>query len=109
MARNLPSKAIQERIIIEQTGRCAYCNASLGEQPIHWDHFIPYVYLQNNPNDNWVAACKPCNQSKKARIFSSEADLGAFCLEMVSRHGSLADGWPEGPYFANLRHSYGIA
>lgn len=104
-SRKPTSKAIRAKILIEQTGRCAYCNASLADQPIEWDHFIPHVWLQANPNENYVAACKPCNQAKKARYFASEADLTAFCLEMVKSHGSWGDGWPEGAYFEDLGHS----
>lgn len=105
MGRALPKQVIRDRILIEQTGRCAYCNAGLDDQQIEWDHFVPYIYLQNNPDENWVASCRPCNRAKSSRIFASEADLTAFCMEMVSRHGSFGEGWPEGPSFANLRHS----
>ena len=89
---------------MKQMGRCAYCNASLVGEPIEWDHFIPHVWSQTNRNDNYVAACRPCNQAKKARYLASEADLTAFCLEMVKSHGSFSDGWPEGAYFEDIGH-----
>lgn len=100
-----PSQKLKNEILIEQTGRCAYCNSALDEGQIHWDHFIPHAYLQSNPDSNWVAACKSCNLAKSDRHLRSEADLTAFCLDMVKSHGSWGDGWPEWPSFANLRHS----
>ena len=99
------SRKLKDAILIAQTGRCAYCNAGLDEQQIQWDHFIPFAYVQANYDDNWVAACAPCNNYKGSRHLTSEAYLTAFCLEMVKLHGSYGDGWPEGPSFANLRHS----
>ena len=103
--RRKPNLALQRRIIIEQTGRCGYCNSALDEKQIHFDHFIPHAYSQTNSDQNWVAACPDCNLAKSDRHLALEADLTAFCLEMVKLHGSFGDGWPEWPSFANLRHS----
>jgi hypothetical protein len=104
-ARKPTSREVRAKIITEQMGRCAYCNASLAGEPIEWDHFIPHAWQASNANENYVAACRPCNQAKKARYMASEADLTAFCLEMVKSHGSFADGWPDGAYFEDLTHS----
>lgn len=102
----MPSKFIQARIIEEQTGRCGYCNGSLVDVQIHWDHFIPLSWAQSNAEDNWVAACEPCNLAKADRLMTSEADLTDFCLKMVKLHGSIADGWPDGSTTA-FRHLLG--
>lgn len=101
--RGKPSPRIQARLIEEQTGRCGYCNSSLVDQAIEWDHFEPFAYSNTNSIDNWVAACMPCNAKKKDYVFTSETALEAFCLSMVKSHGSLADGWPDGSTTA-FRH-----
>lgn len=90
-----PSR-IKRALIIEQTGRCFYCNISLVGIGIEYDHIIPFSYLGFNPADNWVACCLECNRLKSNRILRSEADLAGFCVEMISRHGSIGEGWPEG-------------
>ena len=36
-----------------------------------WDHLVPYVYLQSNPLDNWVAACQACNGIKTDKVFET--------------------------------------
>lgn len=94
--RRQPNKAIMYKLLVEQDCRCAYCNVSLDEVEIEWDHFLPYGWIRSNPADNWVAACRACNRAKSDRYFASEADLSDFCLEMVSQHGSWGDGVPEG-------------
>ena len=94
--RGKPSPTIQARLIQEQTGRCAYCNASLVDLKIEWDHFEPFAFTNDNSQDNWVASCQKCNRKKKDHVFRSERALEAFCLSMVKAHGSFADGWPDG-------------
>lgn len=91
-----PKKSIMYRLLVEQNCRCAYCNIGLDEVKVEWDHFVPYAWSNSDPDENYVAACRACNQAKKARYFASEADLSDFCLEMVKLHGSWGDGLPEG-------------
>ena len=94
--KHKPSFSVRVEILEEQACRCAYCNVGLWETQIEWDHFIPAAWKQNNSKANMVAACRACNQSKKARYFATEADLRAFCLEMIKNHGSRGIGTPEG-------------
>lgn len=94
--RKRPSKKIQQRILDDQECRCAYCNIGLDEVKIEWDHFVPYAWERSNKDENYVAACKACNQAKKDRYFASEGDLSDFCIAMVKLHGSLGEGYPEG-------------
>jgi hypothetical protein len=101
--RGKPSPAIQAKLIQEQTGRCGYCNSSLADQDIVWDHFEPFAYSYTNSRDNWVAACAKCNGKKNDLIFDSEGALEAFCLSVIKSHGSLAEGWPDGSTTA-FRH-----
>ena len=94
--RALTTPMIKRRVIEDQLGRCAYCNSSLVNVQIHWDHFIPFSYLGHSPENNWVASCGPCNRVKYSRVFSNEKDITQFCLEMIKDHGSFGEGWPEG-------------
>lgn len=87
---------VKRRLIIEQTGRCIYCNCSLVDAAIEYDHFLPFSYSGSNNENNWVASCRKCNRLKSSRVFRSEADISQFCLEMIRAHGSLGDGWPDG-------------
>jgi hypothetical protein len=91
-----PSKSVMYRILVDQDCRCAYCNIGLDEVQVEWDHFVPHAWKAVNNDANYVAACRSCNQLKKARYLASEADLTAFCLEMVKLHGSWGEGLPEG-------------
>lgn len=106
LARRIPSLMIQSQLIETQTGRCGYCNSSLVDQVIEWDHFEPFSYSNDNSRENWVASCQPCNRRKKDHVFRSERALEAFCLSMVKAHGSLGDGWPDGSTTA-FRHLLG--
>ena len=101
--RKMPGSFTQKRIIEEQTGRCGYCNGSLVDVVIQWDHFVPFAYTNTNDEDNWVASCRECNQAKGSRLLASEADLTDFCLAMLKSHGSIGDGWPDGSTTA-FRH-----
>jgi len=97
IGRKLYSKKIKAKILIEQMGRCAYCNASLHERPIQWDHFIPWIYLESSGGkENWVASCPGCNGRKHARIFQDEDSIAEFCVGVIQKHGALGEGWPEG-------------
>lgn len=87
---------IKRKLIIQQTGRCFFCNGSLVDAAIEYDHFVPFAYSGSNHDDNWVASCRRCNRLKSSRIFASEADFSHFCLKMIRGHGSIGEGWPEG-------------
>ena len=79
--RRRPGVATRLRILQEQGGRCFYCGSRFGTyvtrkgrlRPLRpaWDHVIPYVYLQANPDTNWVAACQICNHIKSDRMFQT--------------------------------------
>lgn len=96
MARFYLNNSQKIQILEAQDCRCAYCNVGLDEVQIEYDHFIPRAWRRNDKVENIVAACRACNQAKKARLFATEADLRAFCLEMIKNHGSRGSGTPEG-------------
>lgn len=53
-----------ETIKSEQMGACAYC---LTVAPLTMDHYLPLSRGGQHTPANVVAACRPCNSSKKAR------------------------------------------
>ena len=79
--RRRPNVATRLHILQQQDGRCFYCGSRFGTYVTRknrprvlkaaWDHVIPYVYLQANPDTNWVAACQVCNGIKGSRIFAT--------------------------------------
>lgn len=96
LGRKLNSQQLKAKILIKQYGRCAYCNSSLHDQEIEWDHFIPWSYLNSSGgDDNWVAACKLCNGKKSSKVFTSIEQITQFSYKMVKSHGSFAEGWSE--------------
>ena len=95
MSRKRPTIKIQAIQLIEQEGRCFYCNSSLYGDRIEWDHLIPYAYSGTNPDNNWIAACELCNGKKSDKIFSNETQIYKFCLKMIKSHGSFGEGWEE--------------
>jgi hypothetical protein len=78
-ARRLPPVEDREAVLLRQDHRCIYCERAfggvvfLGTQPmfltIEWDHFVPFVYSQNNGTLNFAAACQICNGIKSAKFF----------------------------------------
>jgi 5-methylcytosine-specific restriction endonuclease McrA len=79
--RAVPSKEMQRKILDDQQGRCFYCERVLGWRykhkgklvtlRTHWDHLVPYSYLQSNDSDNFVAACHICNGIKGSLMFQT--------------------------------------
>lgn len=86
-----PRFSIQAKILNAQNYRCAYCTHPFGSVVLHkgrrivtvleWDHFVPYSYIQRNPDDNWLAACRVCNRLKSTDLFQSreEAAYSIMC------------------------------
>ena len=97
MARTLSNNALKAKILLAQEGRCGYCNSSLWNEAIEWDHFLPWVYAGNSGGENnWVASCSRCNRKKYSKVFRSEKDVTTFCTEMIMSHGSFGEGFEEG-------------
>lgn len=77
--RQGPYVAAKKRIRAAQLGRCLYCELPIGVRvkrdgravalTAHWDHFIPFSYLAQNPEANWVLSCQVCNGIKSDRMF----------------------------------------
>jgi len=79
--RQLPSKEYQTAQLVRQADRCFYCFMHFGSWVlwrnkdqrliIHWDHYVPFAYLQTNPTEDFVAACQICNAVKHAKLFQT--------------------------------------
>jgi hypothetical protein len=101
--RRSPNNKIRVQILGAQGRRCFYCGCEFGSvyvrngrelvRRLNWDHFVPFAYLQSNPNTNWVASCNVCNSIKQGRIFydrtearnviSSEARTRGYLLPLA--------------------------
>lgn len=90
-ARKLLDTEERELILIAQDNRCFYCLNGFGDYiwyrnkliqiRINWDHFVPFDYLQSNPDNNWVASCQVCNSIKSNKMFDTTKEA----IEYVKR------------------------
>ena len=55
------------KILRESDFMCVYCGGDANEV----DHIIPYVYSQNNKEENLIAACGTCNRLASDKVFES--------------------------------------
>lgn len=88
--RKRPSKEIQKRLLLNQNNKCKYCNIKFGEMyfrdnkpglsRIHWDHLVPFAYLQENPYNNWVASCNICNLIKSSKMFDTIQEVKDYVI-----------------------------
>ena len=76
--------AVKAAVWDRQGPKCLYCGLEFGtwvqrgrRAPIRlrveWDHFRPYVFLLDNPRENWVASCQICNGIKSALVPTGQA------------------------------------
>lgn len=95
--RQAPQVATRKRIRAAQLGRCLYCELPIGARvkrngktvalTAHWDHFVPFSYLAQNPDANWVLACQVCNNIKNDRMFKTVEEARAVILEARAAKG----------------------
>lgn len=79
--RRSPRTAERNRVLEIQGNRCLYCELPIGTAiwrhsrsvtlQANWDHFVPFAYLAQNPESNWVLACHVCNNIKSCRMFDT--------------------------------------
>ena len=79
--RQKPTTDYKREQLARQADRCFYCTMQFGSHVvyrkrlrtllIHWDHLVPFAYLQTNPAENFVAACQICNYVKSAKLFQT--------------------------------------
>lgn len=97
MQRQAPQAATRKRIRAAQLGRCLYCELPIGTRvkrggkvealTAQWDHFVPYSYLAQNPEANWVLACQVCNRIKNDRMFKTIEEARAVILKARDAKG----------------------
>lgn len=86
--RKKPSAKYQKEQKERQQYRCFYCSHRLGSYArwrgktitlrTHWDHFVPFAYLQSNPDYNFVAACHVCNSIKGSKCFNDTEEARVY-------------------------------
>jgi hypothetical protein len=95
--RQAPQVATRKRITAAQLGRCLYCELPIGTRvkrngktvalTAQWDHFVPFSYLAQNPDANWVMACQVCNNIKSDRMFKTVEEARAVILRVRDEKG----------------------
>jgi 5-methylcytosine-specific restriction endonuclease McrA len=95
--RQTPRVAVKKRIRAAQLGRCLYCELPIGARvkrngrtvalTAHWDHFVPFAYLAQNPEANWVLSCQVCNSIKSDRMFRTVEDAREVILRQREAKG----------------------
>src|SRR4029077_14931424 len=83
--RNIPKVKERERILKEQNNSCFWCDRRFGctvwrhnkriVLRIEGDHYVPYVYSQDNRPSNFVAACQVCNKIKSCLMLPSAEEF----------------------------------
>jgi len=76
-----PGVRFGKKQLERQDHRCFYCRVPLIgyafrdgraiKLKLHWDHRVPFLYLQSNPHENFVAACHICNMIKGSKLFNT--------------------------------------
>lgn len=54
----------------QQNGKCLYCGAAISFSSCELDHIVPSTLGGSNREENLVAVCRPCNQSKSNTPFA---------------------------------------
>lgn len=95
--RQAPPATTRRRLRAAQLGRCLYCELPIGTRvkrdgktvalTAQWDHFVPYSYLAQNPEANWVLACQVCNRIKNDRMFKTVEEARAVILKARTAKG----------------------
>lgn len=99
--RKPPPAGVRKQVLEAQGNACLYCGNPFGtpvKRPhrsvvrlrLHWDHFVPYAYLQRNPVGNWVAACHVCNHMKRALLITLPYNDEGLSTVLLAREYLLA-------------------
>lgn len=77
--KQLPPK-IKRKILDDQDYCCIYCGVNLHGKIIHYDHFVPWAYSQNNAETNMLASCNRCNLVKSDMYFQTIEEARIYIL-----------------------------
>jgi 5-methylcytosine-specific restriction endonuclease McrA len=98
-SRKKPSSVHQHEQLVRQEFLCFYCGLGLKEPHynqrknkfvyifIHWDHFIPYSFMKDNKDINFVASCSICNLIKSNKIFDSPEEARKYVIKKRKQKG----------------------
>lgn len=96
-----PPAAMKKLILAAQDGRCFYCERILGfkyrhhgkrvKLKLHWDHLVPYSYLQANDTNNFVAACHICNAVKGSMMFQTIEEARVYVNVRLQEWGDIGE------------------
>lgn len=96
-ARKIPKKSDRDHVLYIQENKCIYCERSFnsyvdkGKKYLKltptWDHFVPWIFNQDNNTENFVASCQICNGFKSAMIFESLDAAKIFILNRWQQKG----------------------
>ena len=95
--RAKPSGAFQRAQRRRQNDCCFYCSRAFGSTvydgqekirlKIAWDHLVPFVYSNNNKDENFVAACHVCNSFKSDILFDDVSEARDYLRCKWETHG----------------------
>ena len=102
---------VAEGLLDLQRGACFYCGRAVARDR-EIDHFIPWSYSGDNGVDNLVAACRRCNNDKRATLAGAD-----HVVSLIERNTHLAADlraiaeerrWPRDPEQSSsvLRQTY---
>lgn len=97
LIRRRPNHKRQQEILLTQSNRCAYCDREFGSWTTYhgklhritvcWDHLSPLIYSYNNQDENFLAACRPCNNWKSCKVFANVEEIRAYVAEKWLKAG----------------------
>lgn len=95
--RKKPSKKQQDELLEQYRWSCAYCERAFGSYAkygnevrkirINWDHKVPWIYNQNNHDENFLPACQCCNAWKSSKIFANIDEVRLFVHQKWMDYG----------------------
>lgn len=99
LMRKLPGLAERNEILQRQEYSCFYCDRRLGswvdgrkqkqvKLRLHWDHWVPFSYNQDNRGDNFVAACHQCNARKSNLMFQTVEEARVYLQNEIYKKAS---------------------
>ncbi len=96
VTRQLAAAELQD-LILSSGGQCAWCGASVVNQPFELDHVISLATGGKHAPENLVVACPSCNRHKATRSPAQFASM------LIARRGSVT------PLIQRILDYYGIA
>ena len=88
LVRKRPSCRQRELLLRKYQNACAYCERLFGSYTLrygkdvriilNWDHQVPWVYAQDNRNQNFLPACRWCNGWKSDKLFQTVEEVKVY-------------------------------